>query len=50
MKQVLTYEDVEFIKAYANKLIAKEDTTKEEDVRFFGIRDKFLEEYEKEAK
>lgn len=50
MKQVFTMEEARFIKDYTSKLLANIETTKEEDTRFLELRDKFWEEYEKEAK
>lgn len=48
MKQVFTMEEQEFIRGYASKLLAKVETTKEEDARLRELRDKFWEEYVKE--
>lgn len=49
MKQIFTMEEQEFIRGYASKLLAGVETTKEEDARLYELRDKFLEEYEKES-
>ena len=48
MKQVFTIEEQEFIRGYASKLLAGVETTREEDARLYELRDKFIEEYEKE--
>ena len=47
MKQVFTVEEVEYIKAVANKLIAGETLTQEEMDTVMGLSDRLAEEMKK---
>ena len=49
MKQVFTVEEVEYIKAVANKLIAGEDITQEEQDKIKELSNRLAEEQKKEV-